>query len=115
MKKSIKILSIITILTIGLMLLPLKAYATDSITVIPIEDEEQEQATTIVPSTGTTDTDKEADVDKKAVDDKVVEDKIAEDKVPPDAGFESNMVFIILSLVVFAVFAYIKVVKYNIE
>ena len=105
MKKSMKILSIIIILVIGLMLLPVKSYATGDVTVIPIEN--QNETTSIITSAESTSTSDTSGI--------LAEDKIADDKVLPDAGFENKMVFIILSLVVFAVFAYVKVVKYNID
>ena len=118
MKKSLKIVSIITVLMLILSFTSLKVYATDELTPIPIETEGDITGgptgeTTITDETPTI-TDTEISDDKIA-DDKVAEDKIAEDKVLPDAGFDQSMIYIIAALILFAVFAYIKVVKYNLD
>lgn len=102
MKKSLKILSLIIIILLGLMILPMRVYAGD-LTPIPVEGEDDGSGTTII--TG----------DDTSNDDKVADDKVADDKVLPDAGFDSNMIYIISALAIFAVFAYVKVVKYNVE
>lgn len=107
MKKSLKILSVIIILLIGFMIFPAKIYATD-LTEIPVIGEE---GTGTGTGTGTGSGSTIIPVN----DDKLADDKVADDKVLPDAGFDSNMVYIIAALAIFAVFAYVKVVKYNVD
>lgn len=104
MKRNVKIFSIILILVITLVALPLKVYASDVTPQIPIEGEEPTPTPTPNPV-----------VTGDETENTVAEDKIAEDKTLPDAGFDKNMIYIISALIIFAVFAYIKVVKYNVD
>lgn len=109
MKRNIKKAIIILVLILTVAVLPLTVYATGDLTPQPIQVE---------PGTDTTtDTYNNSIINSGVTENEetIVEDKIAEDKILPEAGFDRNMLYIISALVVFAVFAYIKVVKYNID
>lgn len=113
MKRNIKIVSIIVVLLLTFWILPLKVFASGGITpiggegdIIPIEGENDPLGDT---GGGGGSTDPVVD------DDVLAEDKVAEDKSLPDAGFDHRMIYIITALIVFAVFAYFKVVKYNLD
>ena len=119
MKKNIKILSMVIVLIIMMFsVLSLNVYATlTPADPIPIGDINDDNTTPVITNDNTnTNTNNEyAPLNSDVTDDKVVEDKVADDKVLPDAGFDTNMLYIISALIIFAVFAYIKVVKYNVD
>lgn len=111
MKKNIKILVIILIIGIFI-LLPFKVYAGN---VTPISNEypviEQENIT----QNTTQNTNPYVENQNNEVTTLTTDKELAEDKALPDAGFNKNMIYVITALVIFAIFAYIKVVKYNVE
>ncbi len=112
MKKYIKILSVILLLVLTMTLLPLKVFATGDINPLPVEEQTNNTVNSGVVNE-TTDLTKSGDNTEVTT---LGEDKnIAKDKNLPDAGFDRNMIYIISALVVIAVFAYIKVVKYNVD
>lgn len=123
MKKNFIKISLILVLLTTIIVLPLNVFASEFTDVQPIGIEGQQtsnQNTTNTTNTDNTNSIVEANVNTTTTSttqntDKVAEDKIAEDKVLPDAGFDKNMIYIISALIIFAVFAYIKVVKYNID
>ncbi len=119
MKKNLKIISVITVLLLSLVIMPMKVFATGDLTLpnpIPVENNQGGTTTgggsDVTTGAGTGET---TGGSTDLVEDKVAEDKVADDKVLPDAGFDQSMIYIIAALVLFAVFAYFKVVKYNLD
>lgn len=120
MKKNIKILSMVIVLIIMMFsVLSLNAYATlTPADPIPIGgDINDDNTTPVITNNDNTNTNTNTNTNNEvvALNDEIAEDKVAEDKVLPDAGFDTNMLYIISALIIFAVFAYIKVVKYNVD
>lgn len=115
MKKNIKILSMVIVLIIMMFsVLSLNAYATLTLAdPIPIGgDINDDNTTPVITNNDNTNTNTNTNTNNEVV---ALNDEVAEDKVLPDAGFDTNMLYIISALIIFAVFAYIKVVKYNVD
>lgn len=117
MKKNIKILSMVIVLIIMMFsVLSLNVYATlTPADPIPIGDINDDNTTPVITNNENTNTNTNTNNEVVTLNNEIAEDKVAEDKVLPDAGFDTNMLYIISALIIFAVFAYIKVVKYNVD